>query len=61
MGPLFSLWNRIQNTLSPWQEDKLEPLTEKQQEFVRVIELAEVQNHTNPHAQMGTTNDENLV
>jgi hypothetical protein len=30
-------------------EKELDPLTEKQQEFVRVIELAEVQKHMSPY------------
>ncbi len=37
----------------PWLEDKLEPLTEKQQEFVRVIELADVQKHIRPYRWQG--------
>lgn len=45
MSPLFSIWHSIQHTLFPWLEEELDPLTEKQQEFVRVIELAEVQKH----------------
>ena len=53
MSPLFGIWNRIQNTLFPWLEDKLEPLTEKQQEFVRVIELADVQKHIRPYRWRG--------
>jgi len=53
MSPLFGIWNRIQNTLFPWLEDRLEPLTEKQQEFVRVIELADVQKHIRPYRWQG--------
>lgn len=53
MSPLFGIWNNIQHTLFPWLEDKLEPLTEKQQEFVRVIELAEVQKHMGPYRWQG--------
>lgn len=53
MSPLFSIWHRIQNTLFPWMEEALEPLTEKQREFVRVIELAEVQKHMSPYRWQG--------
>ena len=34
-------------------EKELDPLTEKQQEFVRVIELAEVQKHMSPYRWQG--------
>jgi hypothetical protein len=34
-------------------EKKLDPLTEKHQEFVRVIELAEVQKHMSPYRRQG--------
>jgi hypothetical protein len=34
-------------------EEELDPLTEKQQEFVRVIELAEVQKHMSPYRWQG--------
>jgi hypothetical protein len=49
MNPLFSIWHSIQSTLFPWMEEVLDPLTEKQREFVRVIELAEVQKHMRPY------------
>jgi hypothetical protein len=34
-------------------EEALDPLTEKQREFVRVIELAEVQKHMSPYLWQG--------
>lgn len=48
MNTLFNVWHSIQHTLFPWLEKELDPLTEKQQEFVRVIELAEVRKHMSP-------------
>ena len=51
--PLFKIWHSIQNTLFPWLEKELDPLTKKQQEFVRVIELAEVQKHMSPYRRQG--------
>jgi hypothetical protein len=39
MGFLFSIWDRIQNSLFPRMEEGLDLLMEKQREFVRVIEL----------------------
>ena len=53
MSPLFNIWHSIQHTLFPWLEEELDPLTEKQQEFVRVIELAEVQKHMSPYRWQG--------
>jgi len=53
MSPLFSIWQSIQHTLFPWLEEELDPLTEKEQEFVRVIELAEVQKHMSPYRWQG--------
>jgi hypothetical protein len=53
MSPLFVLWHSIQHTLFPWLEEELDPLTEKQQEFVRVIELAEIQKHMTPYRWQG--------
>ncbi|MFH1953053.1 MAG: transposase [Pseudomonadota bacterium] len=53
MSPLFNIWQNIQHTLFPWLEQELDPLTEKEQEFVRVIELAEVQMHMSPYRWQG--------
>jgi len=53
MSPLFNIWHSIQHTLFPWLEKELDPLTEKQQEFVRVMELAEVQKHMSPYRWQG--------
>jgi len=53
MNPLFNIWHSIQKTLFPWLGKELDPLTEKQQEFVRVIELAEVQKHMSPYRWQG--------
>jgi transposase len=53
MSPLFEIWDSIQHTLFPWLEDELDPLTEKQQEFIRVIELTEVQKYMSPYRWQG--------
>ena len=53
MSPLFNIWYSIQHTLFPWLENELGPLTEKQQEFIRVVELAEVQKHMSPYRWQG--------
>jgi hypothetical protein len=51
--PLFKIWHGIQNALFPWLEKELDPLTEKQQELARVIELAEFQKHMSPYLRQG--------
>jgi hypothetical protein len=53
MSTLASIWHRIQHTLFPWMEGVLDPLTEKQREFVRVVELADVQKHIRPYRWQG--------
>ena len=53
MSPLFNIWYSIQHTLFPWLENELDPLTEKQQEFIRVVELAEIQKHMSPYRWQG--------
>lgn len=53
MSTLFRVWHSIQHTLFPWLEQELDPLTEKEREFVRVIELAEVQKHMGPYRWQG--------
>jgi hypothetical protein len=53
MNTLSSIWHRIQHTLFPWMEEVLDPLTEKQREFVQVIELTDVQQHIRPYRWQG--------
>jgi hypothetical protein len=49
MSTLFSLWRSIQYKLFPHLEKELDPLTEKEQEFVRVAELASIDKHLGPY------------
>jgi hypothetical protein len=49
MPTLFSLWRIIQYKLFPHLEKELDPLTEKEQEFVRVVELSAVDKHLGPY------------
>jgi len=53
MNTLFSLWISIQQKLFPWLNEVLDPLTEKEKEFVRVAELAEVDKHIGPYRWIG--------
>jgi hypothetical protein len=41
---LSQFWNNIQGTLFPWLEDKLDPLTAKQQQLVTTLELIRIEN-----------------
>ena len=53
MNTIFSLWVSIQQKLFPWLEEVLDPLTEKEKEFVRIAELAEVDKHIGPYRWVG--------
>ena len=45
MSTLFHIWHSIQNSLFPWLEETLDSLTEKEQRFVQVISLVDLQRH----------------
>lgn len=45
MSALFDVWYSIQNSLFPWLEEALDPLTQREQQFVRVVSLIELQKH----------------
>lgn len=40
---LSQYWDRIQGTLFHWLEEELDPLTEKQQQFVMILELVRIE------------------
>jgi hypothetical protein len=42
MNFLHSIWNTIQSTLFPWLEEELDPLSEKEKQFVEVVELMDL-------------------
>ncbi len=42
-GTLSQFWFNIQDTLFPWLEDELGPLTSKQQELVTTLELVRIE------------------
>ena len=42
MNALFEIFNNIQTKLFPWLEEELDPLSEKEQQFVRVITLLDL-------------------
>lgn len=53
MSTIFNVWNNIQRSLFPWLEEKLEPLTEKEEQFVQVVSLMDLENHINEYCWRG--------
>jgi hypothetical protein len=53
MSTLFDIWNTIQYKLFPWLEEELDPLTEKERQFVQVISLIDLRTHTQPYCWRG--------
>ena len=45
MSTLFNIFHSIQNSLFPWLEEILDPLTEKEQRFVQVVSLVALKGH----------------
>ena len=45
MNTLLAIFNNIQSNLFPWLEEELDPLSDKEQQFVRVIALVDLQKH----------------
>ena len=45
MSTLFSIFYSIERSLFPWLEEELDPLTEKEQEFVRVVSLIDLEKN----------------
>lgn len=45
MSTLLSLWNNIQQQLFPWLEEELDPLTNKQREFIQIVTLLDLPRH----------------
>ena len=39
MSTLFSIFHSIESSLFPWLEEELDPLSEKEQQFVQVVSL----------------------
>ena len=45
MSTLSQIFNSIQNTLFPWLEEALDPLSEKERQFVQVVSLMNLEIH----------------
>jgi hypothetical protein len=46
---LSQSWLRIQGSLFPWLQEELGALTEKQQQFVMILELIRIEEHLNDY------------
>jgi hypothetical protein len=53
MNTLFDIWNNIQSNLFPWLEEELDPLTEKEKQFVSIISLLDLSKHLRHYAWCG--------
>ena len=42
MSTLFDVWNTIQKQLFPAFEEELDPLTEKEREFIKAVSLLDL-------------------
>jgi hypothetical protein len=45
MSTLFEIWHSIQSELFPWLEQQLDPLSDKEREFVQVVSLLDLPSH----------------
>lgn len=45
MSTLFDIWNTIQTKLFPWLEEELDPLSEKEREFIQIVSLLDLPSH----------------
>ena len=45
MSTLFEIFHNIQQKIFPWLEGELDPLTEKEQQYIRVVSLLHLSNH----------------
>jgi len=45
MNTLFDIFNSIQSNLFPWLEKELDPLSEKEQKFIKVVLLLDLGKH----------------
>ncbi len=48
MSTLFGIWHSIQSNLFPCFEEILDPLSEKEKQFVRVVSLLDIEKHLAP-------------
>jgi hypothetical protein len=53
MSTLFDVWNTIQKQLFPSFEQELDPLTEKEREFIKIVSLLDLPDHMKAYSWRG--------
>lgn len=53
MSTLFDIWHTTQTRLFPWLEERLDPLSEKEQQFVNVVTLMDLPKHMRGYRWIG--------
>ena len=53
MSTLFDIWNTIQSSLFPRFEEELDPLSEKEKQFIKVVSLLDLGKHLKTYAWRG--------
>ena len=53
MSTLFDVWNTIQKQLFPAFEQELDPITEKEREFIKVVSLLDLPDHMKAYSWRG--------
>jgi hypothetical protein len=53
MSTLFDVWHIIQTELFPWLEQELDPLSDKEREFVQIVSLLDLPSHTRGYCWRG--------
>jgi len=53
MSNLFDIWHTTQARLFPWLEERLDPLSEKEQQFARIISLMDLPKHIREYRWLG--------
>ena len=53
MNTLFDIWNNIQSNLFPWLEEELDPLSEKERKFIKVVSLLDLGKHMKEYVGCG--------
>ncbi len=53
MSTLFDIWHSTQARLFPWLEERLDPLSEKEQRFVQVVSLMDLNKHMREYRWIG--------
>jgi DNA segregation ATPase FtsK/SpoIIIE-like protein len=53
MSTLFDIWLTTQTRLFPWLQERLDPLSEKEERFVQVVSLMDLSKHMREYRWIG--------